>query len=43
MTRLEVLMLLYSLEALMEKKEYEKAEEVIKKVIKEAEKVKPQE
>ncbi|MCL1875350.1 MAG: hypothetical protein FWF87_03725 [Synergistaceae bacterium] len=43
MTRLEILTLLYSLEALLEDGKSEKAKEVIKKVINEAEKVKPQE
>ena len=41
MTRFEVLMMLYSLEALLDEGKAEKANEVIKKVIKEAEKVKP--
>jgi len=43
MTRLEILTLLYSLEALLEEGKAEKAYEVIKKVIKEAEKINPQE
>ena len=41
--RLEILTLLYSLEALLEEGKAEKAKEVIKKVINEAEKTKPQE
>jgi hypothetical protein len=43
MTRLEILTLLYSLEALLDEGKAEKAREVIKKVINEAEKAKPQE
>ena len=42
MTRLELLTLLYSLEALIDEGMAEKAKEVIKKVISEAEKTKPQ-
>jgi hypothetical protein len=42
LTRLEILTLLYSLEALLEDGKAEKAKEVIKKVINEAEKAKPQ-
>ena len=42
MTRLEILTLLYSLEALLDEDKAEKAKEVIKKVINEAEKIKPQ-
>jgi hypothetical protein len=38
MTRLEILTMLYSLEALLEDDKTEKAKEVIKKVISEAEK-----
>ncbi len=38
MTRLEILTMLYSLEALLEEEKTEKAKEVIKKVIAEAEK-----
>ena len=38
MTRLELLTMLYSLEALLEEDKTEKAKEVIKKVIAEAEK-----
>ena len=41
--RLEILTMLYSLEALLDEGKAEKAKEVIKKVIKEAEKTKPQE
>ena len=41
-TRLEILTLLYSLEALLEEGKADKANEVIKKVIAEAEKTKPQ-
>jgi hypothetical protein len=43
LTRLEILTLLYSLEALLDDGKMEKAREVIKKVISEAEKTKPQE
>ncbi|MDR0654658.1 MAG: hypothetical protein LBG12_15320 [Synergistaceae bacterium] len=43
MTRLEILTMLYSLEALLDEGKAEKAKEVIKKVINEAEKTKPQE
>ena len=42
MTRLELLTLLYSLEALIDEGMTEKAKEVIKKVINEAEGTKPQ-
>ena len=42
MTRLEILTLLYALEALLDEGKPEKANEVIKKVINEAERVKPQ-
>lgn len=38
MTRLEILTLLYSLEALLDENNSEKAKEIIKKVIAEAEK-----
>ena len=38
MTRLELLTMLYSLEALLDEDKTEKAKEVVKKVIKEAEK-----
>jgi hypothetical protein len=37
MTRLEILTLLYSLEALLDEEKPEKAKEIIKKLIKEAE------
>ena len=40
MTRLEILTLLYSLQALLESNNSEKAKEVIEKVIKEAESIK---
>ena len=40
MTRLEILTLLYSLQALLESNNNEKAKEVIEKVIKEAESIK---
>ena len=40
--RLEILTLLYALEALLDEGKPEKANEVIKKVINEAERVKPQ-
>ena len=43
MTRLEILTLLYSLEALLDEGKTEKSKEIIKKVINEAEKAKPQE
>jgi hypothetical protein len=42
MTRLELLTLLYSLDALLDEGKAERAKEVIEKVINEAEKAKPQ-
>ena len=40
MTRLEILTLLYSLKALLDAEQYDKAKEILEKVIKEAESTK---